>query len=125
MIETYYPRQIGCVMPQPPFVQIGVYSLHYSTGSQFHKVYSDDIAVDLAECYKKRNFEPCHDFLPEYEYQGVTFKFKPLMRVGNDRYNILLLMTNGVKPPKGYKVVLSETEIKRLEEKYLASVAKA
>ena len=125
MIETYYASQQGQVRPQAPFVKIGTYIHHYSTGTQYEQVYSDNIAVDLIECYKRRCFVPCEEFLPEYEYQGLIFKFKPLMHVGNDCYNILLLMTNGIKPPKGYKVVLSETEIKRLEEKYLASVSKA
>ena len=71
MLIRYHATNPYQNMPSAPFVRIGELTNHYSTGTQYVTVYSDDPKIDILELLDQRNFKISQQFGPKMVKDGV------------------------------------------------------
>ncbi|MDA0145954.1 hypothetical protein OCT63_17145 [Vibrio sp. RW] len=91
MITRYYAAQAHCEPPESPFVLVGEIVNHYSTGTQYVDVYSDDPKKDIHSLLLNPSFKLASKFKPTVMKNGVECYLK-LHRKYNERLNVYLIV---------------------------------
>lgn len=91
MIASYYPSQPYTTAPESPFVKIGEVTHHYSTGTQYEYVYSDDPKSDIPNYLDRSNFSLAEKFRPTMVRNGVECRIKPFQNY-DDTHKVYLLV---------------------------------
>lgn len=91
MITKRYPAQTHCKLPESPFVKVGEIVHHYSTGTQYEHVYSDDPKNDIPQLLTHPCFDLAIKFKPNVMKNGVECYLK-LHRKYNECLNVYLMV---------------------------------
>lgn len=91
MIASYFPSQPYSKCPESPYVKIGELTHHYSTGTMYEHVYSDDPKTDIPGLLKNGMFSLGDKFKPRMLRNGVVCKIKPFQTTRDNQ--MVYLMT--------------------------------
>jgi len=120
MITSYYPSNPHSDIPTDPFVKIGEITHHYSTGTQYEMVYSDDPKGDIPSFLDRLNFRLAGRFRPTMVRNGVECSIQ-LFRNHDHAHNVYLLVPveNARIKIGNRQVLLSADEVREMTLKKL------
>ncbi len=123
MITSYYPSNPHSDRPTDPFVKIGEITHHYSTGTQYEMVYSDDPKRDIPSFLDRFNFRLAGRFLPTMVRNGVECSIQ-LFRNYDHAHNVYLLVPveNVLIKIGNRQVILSADEVREMTLKKLSQM---
>lgn len=115
MLKMYTSSNAHSSIPEKPFVKIGEVTNHYSTGTEYTSVYSDEPKNDIPPLLESGNFTLSNKFKPVVLVKGVECTLK-LFQKGVDGYNTYLTVpTKSVSINIGdRRKVLNEEEVKNM-----------
>lgn len=121
MLNRHTPSMPHSRIPGKPFVKIGELTNHYSTGTEYTCLYSDDPKNDLPPFLDQKNFTLADEFKPTVLAKGVECKVQ-LFQWGENGYNVYLRVpTESTNINIGQrKIVLNEQEVKEMTLKKLS-----
>jgi hypothetical protein len=94
MIIKHYLGQAHSKLPESPFVKVGEIVRHYSTGTQYVTVYSDNPKEDIPSLLPNPCFNLASRFKPTVMKNGVEC-YLEFHRKYNDCLNVYLTVPRG------------------------------
>lgn len=123
MITSYYPSNPHTDTPTDPFVKIGEITHHYSTGTQYEMVYSDDPKKDIPNLLDRSNFKLASRFLPTMVRNGVECYIQFFWKY-NHTHNVYVLVPveNALINIGNRQIILSADEVRKMTLKKLSQM---
>lgn len=123
MITSYYPSNPHSKIPSAPFVYIGEITHHYSTGTQYERVYSDDSKKDIPNLLDRSSFRLASRFLPTTVRNGVECFIQFFCKY-NHTHNVYLLVPveNALIKIGNRQIILSADEVRKMTLKKLSQM---